>query len=383
MKRSPQRILHVTRNLPPLVGGMERLNWHIVDELAGRAEVKVIGPKGSRALKPERAGLTEAPLKPLPLFLLIAMLKALWLVWRWRPDVILAGSGLTAPVALLASKLCGARCAVYLHGFDITAPSRIYQNLWAASFKKLDHVIVNSTPTRELALDVGVSDERICIIHPGVTLPDQPQPADAIAAFKQRHGLENKKILLSVGRLTTRKGLREFVQLALPAIVQREPGCILLVVGEAPRNSLGAGIQSQESIEEAAKAHGVQDHVKFLGVITDQILLATVYEVADVHVFPVRHIPGDPEGFGMVAIEAAAHGLPTVAFATGGVVDAVAEGESGMLVPSGDYEAFARSALLVIADGKRAWKSRAALFSKRFSWPIFVGRMANELSSSH
>ncbi|MEZ2745300.1 glycosyltransferase [Halopseudomonas bauzanensis] len=113
------RILLITRNLPPLVGGMERLNWHMADELSKYAEVKVIGPKGSAALKPEHVSLTEAPLKPLPLFLLITLFKALWLALRWKPDVILAGSGLTAPIARLASKLCRAQSAAYLHGFDI------------------------------------------------------------------------------------------------------------------------------------------------------------------------------------------------------------------------------------------------------------------------
>jgi len=372
------RILHITRNLPPLVGGMERLNWHIAEELSKRAEVKVIGPKGSRALKPENVSLTEAPLKPLPLYLLVTTLKAFWMALHWRPHVILAGSGLTAPIAWLASKLCRARSAVYLHGFDITAPSRIYQNLWATRFKKLDHVIVNSTPTRQLALNAGVAESRISIIHPGVTLPQQPQPAEAIAAFKQRHGLEGKKILLSVGRLTTRKGLREFVERAMPAIVQQEPDCVLVIVGEAPRNSLGAGIQSRESIEEAAKAHGVQNHLRFLGGITD-LALATAFESSDVHVFPVRHIPDDPEGFGMVAIEAAAHGLPTVAFATGGIVDAVSEGESGLLITNGNYVALAASVERVLSNDNDRWKTSTTLFAEQFAWPALGQRMADTL----
>lgn len=365
------RILHITRNLPPLVGGMERLNWHIADELSKQAEVRVVGPKGSHELKPENVSLTEAPLKPLPLFLLVATLKAFWQALRWRPDVILAGSGLTAPIAWLASKLCGARSAVYLHGFDITAPSRIYQRLWASTFKRLDNVIVNSTPTRQLALNAGVQENRISIIHPGVSLPEKPQPPEAIAAFKQRHGLEGKKILLSVGRLTTRKGLREFVELALPAIVEQEPASMLVIVGEAPRNSLGAGIQSPVSIEEAAKAHGVQDHLRFLGVITDPVALATVYESSDVHVFPVRHIADDPEGFGMVAIEAAAHGLPTVAFATGGIVDAVAEAKSGRLVPPNDYVALRERIMQLLVEKEAAWRVGSRDFALNFAWSVF------------
>ena len=46
------RVLHVTRNLPPLVGGMERLNWHIADELSRHADVRVVGPQGAAARKP-------------------------------------------------------------------------------------------------------------------------------------------------------------------------------------------------------------------------------------------------------------------------------------------------------------------------------------------
>jgi len=340
-----QKILLITRNLPPLVGGMERLNWHMADELSKYAEVQVIGPSGSAARKPENVTLREAPLKPLPLFLIVTFLKGLWLALRWRPDTILAGSGLTAPAVWLLSKLCGARSAAYLHGFDITVDHTIYRKLWRPTFKKLDCVIVNSTPTRDLALAAGVASDRISIVFPGVTLPKAPQPENSIRAFKEKHGLEGKKILLSVGRLTTRKGLREFVEFSLPDIVRAEPNAVLVVVGEAPKDSLGAGIQSVESIQAQADASGVSGHIKFLGVITDPAMLATAYEAADVHVFPVRHISDDPEGFGMVAIEAAAHGLPTTAFATGGVVDAVCDCGSGYLVSKDDYGKLSQSVL--------------------------------------
>lgn len=374
---SQQRVLIITRNLPPLVGGMERLNWHMADELSKYAEVKVIGPQGSTELKPQSVSLSEAPLKPLPLFLFIAACKAVWFALRWKPDVILAGSGLTAPIAWLASKLCGAKSAAYLHGFDITVKDRVYQRLWTPTFKKLDRIIVNSTPTKRLAFAAGVPEKKISIVYPGVSLPEQPQPKSAIAAFKQQHGLEDKKILLSVGRLTTRKGLKEFVEQALPSIVQQMPDVMLLVVGEAPKNSLGAGIQTQEEIMQAAQKHGLSKHIKFLGVITDKTKLATVYEAADVHVFPVRHIPDDPEGFGMVAIEAAAHGLPTVAFATGGVVDAVKHGESGYLVEKNNYEQLSEKTvgLLKASLNKESIKT----FSRNFEWNRFGNRILSGL----
>jgi phosphatidylinositol alpha-1,6-mannosyltransferase len=363
------RILLITRNLPPLVGGMERLNWHMADELAKQNEVHVIGPKGARALGPQSVKLTEAPLTPLPLFLLMAFLSGLWITLRWKPDVILAGSGLTAPIAWLLSKLRGARSAAYLHGFDISVNHGLYRRLWRPIFKKLDKVIVNSSPTHALAVTADVNPNKISIVYPGVSLPESSQPTESIAAFKEQHGLTGKKILLSVGRLTTRKGLQEFVEQALPTIVKAEPDAVLVVIGEAPKNSLGAGIQSVESIQAQAEKSGVSGHIRFLGVITDKKRLATAYEAANVHVFPVRHIPDDPEGFGMVAIEAAAHGLSTAAFATGGIVDAVNHDGSGYLAETSNYAELSQDILQLLRNPIDP--ERVKNFAAGFSWETF------------
>jgi len=377
---SAQKILIITRNLPPLVGGMERLNWHMADELTKYADVQVIGPKGAAALNPPRISLTEASLKPLPFFLLVAFFKGLWIALLWRPNVILAGSGLTAPIAWLLSKLCRARSAAYLHGFDISVNHGLYRRLWRPTFKKLDHVIVNSTPTQALAIAAGVSQSNISIVYPGVSLPEAPQPTESIAAFREQHGLTDKKILLSVGRLTTRKGLREFVEQALPAIVKAVPDAVLVVIGEAPKNSLGAGIQSVKSIQAQAQHSGVLEHIRFLGVITEKNLLATAYEAADVHVFPVRHIPGDPEGFGMVAIEAAAHNLPTVAFATGGIVDAVRHGESGYLIEKSNYAELSRHVLQLLQQPMTTLCVQG--FAQSFGWTHFGESVFRALSET-
>lgn len=368
-----QRILLITRNLPPLVGGMERLNWHMADELSKYAEVKVVGPTGAAAVKPENVQVLESPLKPLVLFMLIALCKAFLTALCFKPNVIIAGSGLTAPLAWLVSKLTGAKSIVYLHGFDINAAHWVYQKIWVPFFKRMDFVIVNSMPTKILALNAGVLEKKMSIVHPGVTLPKTGQSPSTIQSFKKKYGLEHKKILLSVGRLTTRKGLKEFVENSLAYIVQQEPNVILVVVGESPKNSLGAGLQTREEILEVAKQNKVENYILFLGVITNNEQLATIYEAADVHVFPVRHIPDDPEGFGMVAIEAAAHGLPTVAFATGGIVDAVKQNESGWLVEKNNYEVLAKKVIEVLKQPRNIKKCQE--FAKGFEWNTFGGKI--------
>lgn len=376
------RVLHVTRNLPPLVGGMERLNWHIADELSRHADVRVVGPQGAAARKPAAVEVEEVPLRPLWRFLLGSAWTTLLAARRQRPDLVLAGSGLTAPTAWLAARACGARAAVYVHGLDVAVRHTVYRALWHPVLRRMDVVVANSRPTAALVRELGVAEERLRIVHPGVTLASAPQPQEALQSFRERHGLGDARLLLSIGRLTERKGLREFVREALPGIVREAPDVILAVVGDAPTDSLLAGVQSRDSIRAMADAAGIGQHVRFLGVITDPEALACAYECAALHVFPVREIPGDPEGFGMVAIEAAAHGLPTVAFGTGGIVDAVAEGRSGRLVAPGDYGGLRDAALGVMREGEGAWRSNAQAFARDFAWPRFGAFLCSGLGIS-
>ena len=378
----PRRILHVTRNLPPLVGGMERLNWHIAHELSRHAEVIVIGPQGAAAGRPPGVTVQEVPLRPLWRFLLASALAAVRAARRQRPDLVLAGSGLTAPAAWLAARACGARAAVYVHGLDVAVRHPLYRALWHPVLRRMDVVVANSRPTAGLVRALGVAEHRLRMVHPGVAVPETPQPPEALRSFRERHELGDARLLLSIGRLTNRKGLREFVREALPGIVRGAPDAVLVVIGDAPTDALLAGVQSRDGIQAMADAAGVGRHIRFLGVITDPQALAAAYESAALHVFPVRELAGDPEGFGMVAIEAAAHGLPTVAFGTGGIVDAVAEGRSGKLVYPGDYDGLRDAALAVLGDGDGAWRTRAQDFARNFAWPRFGASLRSSLGIS-
>lgn len=372
------RILIVTRNLPPLVGGMERLNWHMASELSKVAEVRIVGPHGSAALAPQDVDVIEVPLEPLWKFLSAAANQARRVAKRWKPDIILAGSGLTAPPAWWAARSCGARTAAYVHGLDIAIEHPVYRSLWIPAIRQMDVLIANSSSTAALGRRIGVERARIAIVHPGVEPPEEgsgplrQSPADyndQRNAFRSRHQLGSRPVLLSVGRFTARKGLEEFVVQALPRIAATRPEVMLLVVGDAPSQALHAPAQSRESIQAAAVAAGVGSNLRFLGRLTD-VELGAAYQAADVHVFPVREISGDPEGFGMVAVEAASHGLPTVAFAAGGIVEAVSEGESGRLVSPGDYPALAAAVGDTLASGVDLRKSCVA-FAREFAWPAF------------
>jgi phosphatidylinositol alpha-1,6-mannosyltransferase len=114
----------------------------------------------------------------------------------------------------------------------------------------------------------------------------------------------------------------------------------------------------------------------------DDATLGQAYRSSRVHVFPVLDLPGDMEGFGMVALEAAAHGLPTVAFAVGGIPDAVSPEVSGLLITPGDYAALATGIIALLAGERPDITAQSCRdFAAGFAWSRF-GERARSLCMS-
>ncbi|TAM59931.1 MAG: glycosyltransferase family 1 protein [Rhodanobacter sp.] len=373
--------LLVTRNFPPLLGGMEKVNQRLLEALQPAWRTALCGPAGCAAYVEPQTEVKQSRVKPLPAFLAATLWRAVRLAWRRKPEWIIAGSGLTAPVAWLAGRCAGSKVAVYLHGLDIVAPSRVYQWLWLPFIRRCDIALVNSANTARLAKSRGVRPGKLHVLHPGTDLPT----LDAVVArdFRERLGFGQRPLLLSVGRLTERKGLAEFVTKALPAIVSRYPDALLVVIGDEASDALHARAGSErERILAAARIASVEQNVHFLGRC-DEATLGAAYQASDLHIFPVLELPGDVEGFGMVALEAAAHGLPTIAFAVGGVPDAVDDGHTGTLVEPGNYGDLGAAVIRQFSqahDGATITACRE--FATAKAWPVFGERLRNLLGAA-
>lgn len=372
--------LLVTRNFPPLLGGMEKVNQRVLMALGVAWRTLLCGPKGCADCAPPGTVVVQMRIKPLIGFLFTMLWRAIRLAVGCHPEWVIAGSGLTAPIAWLAARCVGARAAVYLHGLDIVAPSRIYQRLWLPFIRRCDLVLVNSRGTGELAAKNGVPGTTTHVLNPGTDLPELD--AEAARRFREQHGLGQRPLLLSVGRLTRRKGLVEFVTKALPAIADKWPDVLLVVIGGEATDALHAGAGSErDRILTAAMNVGVLQNLRFLGRC-DDTTLAAAYQSADVHIFPVLELPGDVEGFGMVALEAAAHGLPTVAFAVGGVPDAVQEGCTGSLIRPGDYVSLVEAVISQLTQGcGEDVVTTCREFAAGKAWPVFEKRLLCLLKS--
>lgn len=360
---SRRSILVVTRNYPPLTGGMERLMQHTVETLASKFDVTLIGPRGCGEFSPANVHTIECPAAPLP-FLTSALLKGRRAARKNSCDIVVGGSGLVSPVTWLLASKARARSAIFVHGLDLVVDNWIYQHFFVPFLRRHDRVIANSQNTRTLAIDKGCPASRVEIVNPGSTIPPVSllQQADAV---REGLGLANNKVVLSVGRMVPRKGLAEFLENAWPRIIDAQPNAILLVVGDTPDDALLKDSKGAKRLMRAIERCG-KETVRFLGAVDDDTLW-NCYAAADTLVFPLIRVKGDVEGFGMVAIEAAASGTPTVAFPVGGVVDAVSEGANGLLIPEGDYRAFA-DAVVSICRGSSPSISDCRNHALQFSW---------------
>ncbi|KAA8733305.1 glycosyltransferase family 4 protein [Acinetobacter qingfengensis] len=375
--KNNKSILIITRNLPPLVGGMERLNWHIADELSKIHQVSIVSHKEARKQAPKDAKFYIAPLSPLPLFLIVSFLKAFWICLIKRPNILFAGSGLTAPIAVILAKIFRIKSIVYIHGLDIATDNKLYNLFWIPCIRSANQIIANSIPTYQICINKKVDKNKLSIVHPGVSYPAKPQDIELIEELKNKYQLHDKKILISVGRLTERKGLNEFIDLSFSKIVKAIPNTILVIIGDTPSQSLNKNLQSKELILSTAKFHQVEHNIIFIGNINDDNILSSFYYLADIHVFPVKHIPKDPEGFGMVAIEAAAHSTPTIAFATGGIIDAVKSDVSGYLVELDNYEQLTAQIIELLENPEQIKPEKCKAFAEGFAWYNLANKLKN------
>jgi phosphatidylinositol alpha-1,6-mannosyltransferase len=164
----------------------------------------------------------------------------------------------------------------------------------------------------------------------------------------------------------------------MPRLRERCPDLQLVVIGGEAELALRRGGRGEtQRLREAVARHGLGDAVHLLGVVPTAVLVAALQR-AQAFVFPVLDIPGDVEGFGAVALEAAASGCPTVAFAVGGVPDAVRDGVSGRLIAAGDYAGMvdALAELVALPTQARAqWGAEAKRFAAGFTWAQFGEQM--------
>lgn len=310
MEKTSPRILFISRKHPPSVGGMQEANYQLGKHLAQITPTKVIAYGGSQ--------------KWLPVVYPYLFIRGLIETAIFKPQIILMGDGVLAPMGWLLKKLTGKKVVNMAMGLDVTYNSSFFQAVVPPALAKLDKVIAISQYTKNECVSRGICSGKVAVIPCGIEINkyQTKQTNEQIKkTFQSKYGIEikNKKILLTVGRLVKRKGHQWFIEQVMSGLPAEY---VYLIAGDGPERA---------NIEDAVQKHKLGNRVYLFGKIAEEekkLLL----NLADLFVMPNIKVKGDPEGFGIVALEAASVGLPVVGTKIEGLIDAIKHQETGLLV---------------------------------------------------
>jgi phosphatidylinositol alpha-1,6-mannosyltransferase len=370
----PRRTLVVTNDFPPRQGGIQSFVIALLERLPPeRVVVYASRAQGDRAydatlpfpVHRDRARV----LLPTPR----VARRAQRLLREEGCDSVLFGAAL--PLGLLAAGLrrAGARRLVALtHGHETwwaaLPGTRAALRRVGATTDVLTYLgdWTRAQLARALDPDDAARMERL---PPGVDV-ERFRPGAGGAGVRERLGVApGRPVVVCVSRLTPRKGQDVLVR-ALPAVLRRVPGALLLLVG---------GGADRPRLERLVRDAGLGEHVRFAGAVPEEELPAW-YDAGDAFAMPCRDRRGglEREGLGMVFLEAQASGLPVVVGDSGGARDALLPGRTGALVDGRDVAAVAQAVgdLLAEPAAARAAGARGRAWTEaRWRWDGLVARL--------
>ena len=229
-------------------------------------------------------------------------------------------------------------------------------------FEKPKQIFAISDFSRRLLLErfPNVAPERVQVTLLGVG-DELFQTPDSEIDIRAEYDIPDEhKIVLTVARLDERKGHRRVIEAlkSMPDEIKNNTSYLIV----------GAGVHGYtEQLKAAAASGGIR--MTLAGTVTNSRLRA-IYRAADIFCMPGEMQPRKIEGFGLVYLEAAAQGTPSIATRLGGVPEVIAHENTGLLTDPGDDKALAAALkrLLTDNDDRRRLGEAAREKARSFTW---------------
>lgn len=381
--KKKDNILLLTAEFPPVIGGLATYSFEICKGFISNG-IKVV------ALAPLRGKITSDynqngfKVFRYPNIILLREILLIpfiiYLVLRFRISRILCISWYPCGfIAMFNKFLLGIPYAVVVFGSDIikkdVSRSRLRHSLkrkffWLMKlvFRNANNIFPISNFTMQILLDIGAPKEKIRIINPGVNILEFSPTVDT-RFVTEKYNLKGKEMILTVGRLEDYKG-QDMVISSLKEAVKKVANIVYFIVGAGP---------DEKRLKDIVASCGLERHVVFLkNVLPDE--LVKLYAASSIFVMVSREIEKkvEVEGFGIVFLEANACGKPVIGGNSGGISDAIIDGQTGLIVNPEDVGAISNAILSLLLDKEYA-ASLGRMGCKRvrenFSWEKVANRV--------
>lgn len=251
----------------------------------------------------------------------------------WAGDLLPSGT-----VAYLINKRYKIPYFISLHGLDImNAKKHFRKNKLAKKIlNNAKFITVNSNCTKNLLNNLVDNKDKIRIIYPGVNENFTKIDNEKLNQIKEKYNLENKKIILTTGRLVKRKN-HELVIKAVKELKKQIPELIYIIIGNGPNLNYLKNIVENETI--------------FLTNINNDEL-PYFYNLSDIFIMVSKYSKDDIEGFGIVYLEAGLFKKPVIASNQGGSKEAVINNETGILIEQSNIEMLKNSIIKLLENNE-------------------------------
>lgn len=343
------KILYITRKYPPTTGGLENAAYQLYESLKKKNQIKLIKWGGSNIFLPVI----------FPLHLLRAIRHSIFN----EVDVIYIQDGLLAPLGYLLKKLFKRPVVLTAAGLDVTYNNWVYQTFFAAFIKHLDFVICISEQTKKAVTAHGVDTSKTAIIPYGIddVMPGAKDEARRELEKKLNINLDDRIVILSLGRLVKRKGIHWFVNNVMPGLRKKYPNLIYLIAGDGSyKNEIKKSIRSTKQ----------ESSIFMLGKVSDEVK-KLLYDASDLFVMPNISVDGDIEGQGLVMLEASMAKLPVVATGIDGITSTVCDGKNGFLINEKDEKQYISTLDRLVKDRqlRSSFGQKSRIYTKDvFGW---------------
>lgn len=263
--------------------------------------------------------------------------------------ITMVAFGAAAPLGLLSASIKRAgvsRIVAITHGHEVWWAKVFPFNLLLRRIGSTVDVMTHLGEFTRITISKALSSDAqrtLVQLAPGTNF-DHFKPTDA-SLLRQTLGLDDKKVMVCVGRLIHRKGQDKLIQ-AMPEILKSVPNAHLLLIGDGPY---------REYLQKLVEKNNLEEAVTFKGRVEFEDLPMYMC-VGDIFAMPSRsRLMGlEVEGLGSAYLEATACGLPILAGNSGGIPDAVIHNKTGLVVNGRDEKQIAAAAIELLSNSVSA-----------------------------
>ena len=254
--------------------------------------------------------------------------------------------------ATIAGRAYGKPTVVTFHGhnvYNIPELNHAYRRAVTSVARGVSRVVVVSTALGN-ELREYVSDRDFFVVSNGYSPGDVSPGSSELAS---RYG--GKRVILSVGYLIPRKA-HKYVVMAMAKLLKAHPNIVYVIIGKG---------DEERPLQGLVKEMGLQDAVEFIGQVPHRDVMAYL---ATCDIFA---LPSWDESFGVVYVEAMAHGRPVVACRGEGIQDVIADGETGALVEPKDVDSLTNTLGRLLEDqayARRLGEAGRTLVARSLTW---------------